>query len=46
MSNKSNNHSLKARFSQPNRKAKLNEYKRIHDLLVHFKIVSKMLTDR
>lgn len=45
MSNKSNNHSLRARLSQPNRKAKLQEYKRIHDPLTHYKIVSKMLTD-
>lgn len=46
MSNKSNNSSLKARLSQPNRKAMINQYKRIHDPLTHHRIVTNMQNDR
>jgi len=43
MSNKSNNNSLRARLSQPNRKVKLNEWKRINDPYEHQRSLNKII---
>jgi hypothetical protein len=46
MSNKSNNSSLIARLSMPNKKAKIRECKRINDPLTHYKLINSMLNDQ
>ncbi len=46
MSNRSQANSLRAKLSQPNRKAMINQYKRIHDPLTHHRIVTNMQNDR
>jgi hypothetical protein len=37
--------SLKAKLTMPNRKAKLQEYKRIHNPYIHNRIVQSLLND-